>query len=336
MTLHKQPLAHSHYVKALKDSLPPQAFAAQPQKLGIIAFHIAILCASYFGIRASLHIGIHALLSLCIGHSLTCIGFLAHELSHKAIVRKSSIRYPLELLLFGLIGLPATMWQLLHNQLHHVYGNTIHDPDRYYLKSEVQPPEFLIRRWYTKLFFPHPASPVWNPLVWIHFVTYIARNLVAVFYPDDRQPSIVTNKPNYSNVQRLRIFFEIACIVLLQYAIFIIVGSRWEAFLWASPIALLFTSTFVMAYIWTNHYLHGLYEIHDPVTSSTSVIVHPLFDRLHSHFSYHTEHHIFPSMNSDFYPQVSELLQQKFPDRYNRIPIKNAWQQLFSNKPYID
>ncbi len=326
----------SEYVKALRGQLPSRAFVAAPRKLWMAGGHLIIVLASYLGIRFSPFIACDALLSLVIAHSLTCIAFLAHELSHNAIVRSSAIRYPLEVLLWGLNVMPATMWQGLHNHSHHIFGNTIHDPDRYYTKSELQPPGFPVRRWYAKLFFPNRSIPNWNPLVWFHFETYIARHLMAVCYRGNRRPSIVTYKPAYTRTQRFRIFIEIVCIALLQYAIYDIVGSRWRAFIWASPIALLLTSAFVMAYIWTNHYLHGLYEIHDPVGSSTSVIVHPFFDILHNHFSYHTEHHIFPSINSDFYPLVSELLRKAYPDSYHRLPIRDAWRQLFRNEQHID
>ncbi|HRE84663.1 MAG TPA: fatty acid desaturase, partial [Opitutaceae bacterium] len=37
-----------------------------------------------------------------------------------------------------------------------------------------------------------------------------------------------------------------------------------------------------------------------------------LLDALHSHFSYHTEHHLFPGMDSSRYPEVARLLRQQF------------------------
>ncbi len=335
MKSRKESIPHSQYVKALRCQLPSRAFNAAPQKLWMVLGHLIIILASYLGIRFNPFMVCDALLSLIIAHSFVCIAFLAHELSHNAIIRNRSIRYPLEVLLWGLNAIPATMWQRIHNHSHHVHGNTICDPDRFFVKSELQVPSPFVRRWYVKLCFPHRSNPIWNPLVWFHFVTYIARHLLAFFYPNDRKPSFVTHKPVYTRSQRIRILIELVCIALFQYMIYQIVGACWESFIWASPLALLFTSVFIMAYIWTNHYLHGLYEIHDPVGSSTSVIVHPFFDWLHCHFSYHTEHHIFPAMNSDFYPLVSDLLREKYPDRYHRIPIRKALWQVFQNEEYI-
>ena len=327
--------SHAHYVRALKSRLPAEAFAPSPKKLCIVAAHLAIISASYTAARHNTNIVLFGVLCVVIGHSTACLGFLAHELSHGAIVRNRSIRYPLEVLLWGLNAMPATMWLLLHNYSHHVHGNTSADPDRNYIKSELETPSPWLRRWYSKLFFPHQYSSIWNPLVWLHFVTYIIRHLLAVWYPDGSWPSIVTHKPSYTRAHRFRIVLELVFIELLQFGIYWLVGLRWQAYVWVSPIALLFTSTFVMAYIWTNHNLHGLFEIHDPVASSTYVAVHPKLDRRHSKFSYHTEHHIFPSMNSDFYPIVSKVLREIYPDRYQRLPIKEAWRRLFQNEPYI-
>src|SRR5262245_20724238 len=174
MTSSEQALPHSYYVRILRNKLPPGAFAASPRKLWAVAAHLVVIAASYLGIRHSPFVALSAVLSLIIGHSLACIAFLSHELSHKAIVRHRSLRYPLEVFLWGVNLMPATLWQRIHNHSHHVYGNTIHDPDRYYLKSEMEPPDGRVVRWYALLFLPHRHTPIWNPLVWLHFLTYIA------------------------------------------------------------------------------------------------------------------------------------------------------------------
>jgi fatty acid desaturase len=90
-----------------------------------------------------------------------------------------------------------------------------------------------------------------------------------------------------------------------------------------------------MAYVFTNHGLNPFCEINDPLGSSTSVEVHPVFDKLHHNFSYHTEHHLFPGMNSDYYPEVGRILKEKYPDRYNRIPFVDAWRRLWKNNEFL-
>jgi fatty acid desaturase len=52
---------------------------------------------------------------------------------------------------------------------------------------------------------------------------------------------------------------------------------------------------------------------------------------LHSNASYHTEHHLFPTMNPKYYPLVSGLFRTHFAERYHAIPIAQAWAGLWRN-----
>jgi fatty acid desaturase len=61
----------------------------------------------------------------------------------------------------------------------------------------------------------------------------------------------------------------------------------------------------------------------------------PVFDWLHSNFSYHTEHHLFPNVSADFYPLVSKLLLEHYPTRYHRIPLAEAWRLLWKGEEHI-
>jgi fatty acid desaturase len=192
-----------------------------------------------------------------------------------------------------------------------------------------------LRRWYTNVLYPHSRNLKWNPLVGIQFIGYVTRHFAAVLYSGESRPTLVPSKPAYTSRQRLRIFAEVILIAGLQAGVYLAVGARWQRFIWASPIPILAASAFAMAYIWTNHYLHGLLDKHDPIAGSTSLIVHPIFDFLHSHFSYHTEHHVFPNMSSDFYPLVSELIERNFPGRLHRLPMGEAWRLLWLGEPHI-
>ena len=327
---------HAQYAKNLKNKLPAEAFKESPRKLLQCLLHLTLILAAYTVIRDSSVFAAYLIASVVIGHSLCCIAFLAHELSHGAIIKRSKYRSSLELLLWGLNIIPATMWKRIHNHTHHKYGNTPKDTDRFFTKAELEAPEGKIRRLYVQFFFPHRYTSYLNPLIWFHFITYIARHLLAVFYTRETRPTIVTYKPEYNTRHRIRIVFEVVFIVFIQYLIFLYTGANWQKFLLASPIPILLTSSFVMAYVWTNHYSHGLSEVHDPIKSSTSVIVPSFIDSLHARFSYHTEHHIFPSMNSDYFPMLSELIKKEYPDIYNRVPITEAWSQLFKNNRYAD
>ena len=84
-----------------------------------------------------------------------------------------------------------------------------------------------------------------------------------------------------------------------------------------------------MAYVFTNHFLNPISHEHDPLSGTTSVRVPRFFDRLHSHFSFHTEHHLFPALNSDYYPLVSDALKTEAPHAYRQIEFSEAWRQLW-------
>ncbi|MEQ1593453.1 MAG: fatty acid desaturase [Thiobacillaceae bacterium] len=251
--------------------------------------------------------------------------------SHNAIIRHRYGRALLEFLLWGLNGVPVILWQRLHNQTHHAETNTMKDTDRLFVEKERS----TSTTFYARLFLPSRSTLKYNPLVLFHFVTYIVRHSVSALMPGAAKLPIVTSKPKYSARQYSQLLAGIGFIGLLQTGIWFIVGQDWGRYVWASPIALLVTSSVVMTYIFTNHHLNPLCEFSDPLVGSTSVIVPNWMDWLHDNFSYHTEHHVFPGMNPKFFPEVSRLLHEHFPDRYNRIPLREAWKRIWLQDEFI-
>ena len=122
----------------------------------------------------------------------------------------------------------------------------------------------------------------------------------------------------------------------MQIGVFFAVGGHWLAYLCVGPLACLVSSAIIMAYILTNHFLKPLCESNDPLVASTSVQVPALLNWLHSNFSFHTEHHIFPRLNSNYYPLVSKLLQEHYPDRYHQLRFGVAWRQLWEQDEFLD
>lgn len=315
-------------IHTIRAKLPPAAFQPAPQRLWHVAIHATIIAAGYAGLRAYPAVGL--LWSIVIGHSLACAAFVAHEISHNAVVRNRPIKYLLELLIFGLNVLPPTMWNRLHNDAHHGHANTPTDPDRPYLESE----RTRATGWYTAWLYP--SDEIWpgNILVLAHFVSYITRNVASVFYRADRKPAIITHKPAYRPAERRGVAVELVVIAWMQYGVYVAVGRSMSAYLWASPIALVVTSAVIMAYVFTNHFLNPISQTHDPLSGTTSVQVPAWVDRVHSHFSYHTEHHLFPALNSDFYPAVSAALKDTAPETYHQLPIVEAWRRLWAQPRY--
>lgn len=318
-------MTHSDYISKIRFHLPPQAFRPAPAKRFLIFMHLGIIFSCYVTFRFTSSVVISLLLSVVISHSRLCIGFFAHELAHGAIVRNRLIRYPIEVFLWELNFVPATMWRRVHNQTHHVHANTPLDPDRPYLASE----KTWATRCYTYIFYPQRRFGWLNPLIAFHWTGYVLRNIVALFYRPSAKPRLVPACPRYSACQKSTVIIEICFILFWQVMVFFVVGRTWPAWVWASVVSYLFTSAFVMLYIFTNHFLNPISETHDPLAHTTSVTVPRFMDQLHQHFSLHTEHHLFPSMNSDYYPLVASALKREFPDRYNVLPLAEAWKRLW-------
>ena len=76
--------------------------------------------------------------------------------------------------------------------------------------------------------------------------------------------------------------------------------------------------------------LGPLTEINDPLANSLSLRLPKILDLLHLNFSYHTEHHIFPGLNSSYYPHVRRLLLEHYPERYQLLDGAEAWRLLLS------
>lgn len=127
---------------------------------------------------------------------------------------------------------------------------------------------------------------------------------------------------------------EIVVILLIQLLILHAVDYNVWSYFWLGPFTVYVCSAILSAYISTNHGLNAIVDDTDPVLSSMSVRVPRFLDFLHSNFSYHTEHHVFPSMNSSYYPMVSKLLREHFPERYNRMDFREVYTEVWRASPY--
>src|SRR6266536_535171 len=322
---------HGEYIREVKHLLSKEAFAPDPKKLYYLAGYFIVLTISYSLFGRTDKIIYYFLLTCLNAHCLSCIAFLAHELSHNSIVRNRKIRYPLEVIAWAINLIPATLWDRVHNHTHHIQTNTPNDPDRLYFISKKNDATNL----YTMIFYANKKSIKWNPVVLFHFIPYIFRNIVAVFYSKNSKPSIVPYKPKYSSRQIRMIIVELLIIILFQVAIFFLTGKNLLAYFFASPLSYLLTSAVLNVYIYTNHFLNTVNEDHDPVLGTTSVHVPTIINKIHFNFAYHTEHHLFPSMNSKYFPELSRILRKKYPDRYNYLVLQDAWKKIWNSDDFI-
>jgi fatty acid desaturase len=314
------------YVRILRPLLPAEAFKPSRQKLWWLALHTVVAVAGIVAITAIHPWWARALLSLVVGHSIAGLAFFGHDLSHGSIVPGPRWRYPLELLVWSFRLMPVTVWRRCHNEAHHGHSNTPRDCDRQFLTSELVLPVTVLSRTFTP--FGNPVR--WNPLVGLAFIFYTIAHIAFAFIAGDHHGQASPLMVVFRRRQLPWVVLELVVIVALQAGIFALAGFDWQTYLWCGPLPIAVSSALTMMYIFTNHFLNPVTETMDPVLGSTSVAVPRLVDVMHAHFSYHTEHHLFPSLNSNYYPLVSRLLCEHFPDRYRRVPLLTAWRRLWS------
>jgi fatty acid desaturase len=309
----------------LRRTLPPEAFQPDARKFVAMLLLGAVVLGAHAAVARTGWSWWLPVLALGAAAALSSLAFATHELAHGAILPPGLVRRCAELFFWGLIFISPTLWRRVHNQTHHAHANTLHDPDRPLHAGEDR----AGTRWYVWIFYPHAELFPWNPLVFCHFISYILRNTVVAFVPARWRPGIVPQRPDYTRTDLLRIAGELLCIAVLHAGLFLLSGARVGPFLAFAAGTQAATSGVAMTYIFTNHFLNPLADEADPVRGSTSVIVPRWLDRLHWHFSYHTEHHVFPTLNSDYAPLLAAQLEKAFPGEYQRIPLAEAWRRLW-------
>ena len=321
------PTAPIPVVRRLRAVLPPDAFLPNRRRTIEAVLHLAAVLVGVGMIRVAPATG--PLATCRVGHSLLCLALIAHEASHRALALPAPARRWFCLVTLGLNLVPPTMWNRVHNDAHHQHAGTPSDPDRPFMTTEMS----TATRWYSAVLYPH-ADTFIGPLVFVHFVAYLLRNVATVFYPAPHEPAIVPARPMYTRREQLTVASELVWIVLMQVGAWHLSGATWAQYVWIGPFAWMAASSLLMAYVFTNHFLNDLSHGADPLAGTTSVIVPRWVDRLHGHFSYHTEHHLFPTMNPDYYPLVSTWLSAHTADRYQRLPFREAWRRLWRRKPF--
>jgi fatty acid desaturase len=83
-----------------------------------------------------------------------------------------------------------------------------------------------------------------------------------------------------------------------------------------------------MSFILTNHSLSPRLTADDPLLSSLSVTTSRAVQWFTLGFGFHVEHHLFPAMSSRHTPAVRDLLRERWPARYQSMPLRAALSAL--------
>ena len=331
--LDKQLLMHqSAYAKQLRPLLPPEAFLPDTSKVGILFINLAILIlgwmiASYLDQWTWYFLPLYLPFALLMGNSVVVLLFSSHDLLHSRTLTTPWLRRLVTLFGLTLLWMPPTFWKAVHNREHHNHTNALGDPDRNYLYQQPN----TWGKWIQDQFVPsldvHPLGlALGMATAWgVHNF----RNLTSVLLFNHESVDYVPAAFKVSPKERTAIALELAVIFCFHFAVL------WSlsfhplklALSYFLPIGIGYAG--VMFYIYTNHMACCMTAINDPLVNSLSLKVPRLFDLLHFNFSYHTEHHIFPGLNSDYYPLVQALLKEHYPTKAGYIlNASDAWRLL--------
>lgn len=318
------------YRERLRRLLPPAAFEPSPRKAAWLLLHVCVALACYAAIGRSARLWDVPLYALVAGNSVACIGVLLHEVGHYLIIRSRPLKVTVELLCWSLLLVPRSIWVVFHNA-HHARTNTAGDPDRPFIVSERSRATSL----YSGLFYPCRENVYFRPLIGTRYILYLAQHLAAaLFLGPARKPAALPATVSFSRRRRLQLLAELAAVALVQVAVFLLAGANPYRFLWTTPASVCVASAIISSYHFTEHFLRPVGAVCDPLRHTSSVRVWRFFDVMYFNLSYHTEHHLFPGMNSDYYPALSELLEEHYGDIYERPGFREAWRRLWAGDTF--
>ncbi|NJR49116.1 MAG: fatty acid desaturase [Leptolyngbyaceae cyanobacterium CSU_1_3] len=324
-------ITQAEYAKQLRPLLPSEAFLPDHSKVWVLLINVAILVLGW-GIADRLtqwnwyFLWLYLPLTLVMGNSVIVLLFSTHDLLHSRMIKNPLLRRFVGLLGLTLLWTPPTFWKAVHNREHHNKTNSLHDPDRNYLYE--QPENW--GKWIQNLFVPSAeVHPLWLAVGMGHaWGVHTFRNLTSVLLFNNGQTEYPPASFKVSSKERRGIALELIIILGIHLSIVSYLGFHPLKLILSYFLPIWIGYSGIMFYVYTNHMLCRMTKINDPLINSVSVRVPKLFDLLHFNFSYHTEHHIFPGINSDYYPAVQELLKAQYCDRFNLLDAGEAWRLM--------
>ena len=327
----KTVITQAEYAKKLRPLLPAEAFAPDPSKLVILLINLAILIlgwaiASHLDRWSVYLLWLYLPLAVVMGNSVIVLLFSSHNLMHGSVIKNSPLMRVISLLGLTMLWMPPTLWKAVHNREHHNKTNSLADPDRNYLYEQPK----TWGKWIQNLFVPSAeVNPIWLTVgMATAWGVHTFRNLTSVLLFNNQSVDYVPAAFKVSAKDRRAIAGEFLVILMLHLSILVYLQFDLLKLVlsYFLPIGIGYAG--LIFYIYTNHMLSPMTSVNDPLLNSVSIRVPKLFDQLHLNFSYHTEHHIFPGINSDYYPRVQELLETHYPGRLNLLPAGEAWRLL--------
>jgi fatty acid desaturase len=305
---------HSTYVGALRPALPAAAFEPARSRLLLLPVHLAVVAVAILAIALGwVPWPLVPLLSLAIGVSFACLAFVAHEAMHGGIVRSRTARQVVGWIGFLPFMLSSRLWAGWHDRVHHANTNTAEDPDIYPTLAEYRASGRI--RFFVNAF--SLGGRRWRG----------ALSLILGFTVQSAHQLLVARRRGFLKPRAFRLaILESLAGVAIWAGVAALVG--FVPFLFAFVLPLLVGNSIVMSFILTNHGLSPRVEINDPLVSGLSVTAPRWIEWITLQFGYHVEHHLFPAMSSRHARAVRELVRERWPARYQSMPLRTALREL--------
>jgi fatty acid desaturase len=304
----------STYVAELRDKLAAGANEPARSRLLLIPIYLGVIVAVVGAVALGWVPWIAMpVVSIVLGVTFGLMTFVAHELLHGGIVRNKTVQHVVGWFAFMPFALSPRLWIAWHNGNHHANTQLPDDPDsyatieRYRARSATRfsVDSFSLggRRWRGVL------------------------SLVLGFTVQsvDQLTSAQAHGHLSRRTQRLA-YAETGLALAVWAGVAVLVGPLAFLFVWVLPLAI--GNACVMAFILTNHSLSPRLPINDPLVGGLSVTTSRFVEWITLGFGFHVEHHLFPAMSSRHAREVRGLVEARWPDRYQSMPLRDALSQL--------
>ncbi|MBS1706009.1 MAG: fatty acid desaturase [Armatimonadetes bacterium] len=311
-----------NYRQQIRRELPDHVFRPDHQNLLWFAVHAAIIGGSWYVLRNHFSFWVAPFLSIAIGHSFGCMGFIGHDIAHGGTFKSMRMRDILAGIAFSPFWISPLLWRKWHNGEHHGHTQVDgEDPDALFTMEHYKNNPVLR--------FLYRLSPVLRNIIIFGSFSFrmTQQNLRMLVLYLFKRPT----KPR----EKVQMVLEL----VLQASAWI--GVSWylgsQVLIWGYLLPLLVANALVISYIATNHFLNPLADESDVLGSSLTVTLPPALrwlDPWHQYFGAHVAHHLFPQVSARNTRYIEDKAKELFPDRYHSMPLTTALVLLWKT-PWI-
>jgi fatty acid desaturase len=311
-----------NYRQQIRKALPDQVFKPDYKNLIWFPVHFSSLGFGFWALTNHFSYWTAPLIALVMGHSMGCMGFLAHDIMHGGSIKNLFVRDFLGGIGFSPFAISPLLWRKWHNADHH--NNTQIkgvDPDHLFTIEEFKDNPVL-----KALYLLHPLLR--NIVIFGSFTFRMTQQQLRmlVIYLRDRDTPVA---------EKFGMFAQMLVAATAWIALTWSLGP--QVFVWGYVVALMVANALVISYIATNHFLNPLADERDVLATSLTVTLPKRLkwlDSWHQYFGAHVAHHLFPGASANNIRLIEAKAEELFPDRYHSMSIFRALQLLWQT-PWI-